>query len=55
MYWVNAAASIGILTVVITAVVYLLIRGGSRKEGLSQQYLDDEQAKAIREWNDAHR
>lgn len=52
MFWVNATASIGTLLFVIAAVVYLLIRGGSRKEGLSQQYLDDEQAKAIRKWKE---
>lgn len=55
MTLLNAVASISILALTVTAVVVVLIRGGSRKEGLSQQYLDDEQAKAIREWKEARK
>lgn len=55
MNWINIAVSLGVLSLVITAALLLLIRGGTRKAGLDQRFLDDEQAKAIREWNDTHR
>ncbi|MBB6182421.1 hypothetical protein [Pseudorhizobium flavum] len=54
MNWINIAVSLGILSIVITAALLLLIRGGARREGLDQRFLDEEQAKAIREWNDNH-
>ncbi|MBB6182352.1 hypothetical protein [Pseudorhizobium flavum] len=53
MTWFNMAISIAILCATVTLLVVALIRGGAKKEGLSQKFLDDEQAKALREWDEA--
>lgn len=51
MTWFDIVMLIAILSATVTLVVAALIRGGARKQGLDQKFLDDEQAKALREWN----
>lgn len=53
MTWLNALILIAILCISATLLVIVLIRGGARKQGLDQRFLDDEQAKALRDWDDA--
>ncbi|WP_395517872.1 hypothetical protein [Pseudorhizobium flavum] len=51
MTWFDIVMLIAILSATVTLVVAALIRGGARKQGLDQKFLDDEQAKTLREWN----
>lgn len=49
MTWFDIVMLIAILSATVTLVVAALIRGGARKQGLDQKFLDDEQATALRE------
>lgn len=53
MTWLDIALSIAVLSATATLLVFAIIRGGARKRGLDQKFLDDEQAEAIRRWKDA--
>ena len=53
MTWFSLITTVAILCATVTLLVVALIRGGARKQGLGQEYLDEEQAKALREWDKA--
>ena len=46
-------ALIAFICATVTLIVFAIIRGGAKKIGLDQKFLDDEQAKALRDWHDS--